>query len=70
MADIDPVEFGKLQAEVQGLRRELDDMRNDIKTLVGMAERSKGALFAGMSLAGLAGSFVTWAVQHWMTKGP
>ena len=70
MSDIDPVAFGALQAEVNALRRELDGMRDDIKTLVGMAERSKGAFWAGMTFAGLFGSVATWAIQHWIGKGP
>ena len=44
-------------------------MRKDIKTLLGMAERSKGALFAGMSIASVIGGAITLAIQHFF-KGP
>lgn len=77
MTDIDPVAFGALQAEVTALRRDMHEMRGEthemrgeIRALVAMAERSKGALFAGMSIASVAGGVVTWAVQHWIGKGP
>lgn len=69
MDDISPREFGALQAEVSSLRRdmggmrsEMDGMRADIKHLVAMAERGKGAMWAGMTIAAAIGSFVSWAV--------
>ncbi len=60
MSDIDPKEFGALQAEVAHLRRDMDEMRDDIKKLVALAERSKGGLWVGMGLAGTAGGMLTW----------
>lgn len=64
MSEIDLQEFGALQAEVAALRRELDGMRDDIRTLVGMAERGRGALWAGMTLAGLFGGVITWVASR------
>lgn len=60
MSEIDPQEFGALTAKVDSMQREIDGMRDDIKTLVAMAERSRGALWAGMTLAGLFGGLITW----------
>lgn len=64
MSEIDLQEFGALQAEVAALRRELDGMRDDIRTLVGMAERSRGALWAGMTFASLFSGALAWAAAR------
>lgn len=67
MGAIDPVEFGELKAEVRALRRDneaqgrtLDRMAQQIDELLSMANRSKGALWVGMSIAGTAGGLLTW----------
>lgn len=60
MSDIDPIEFGALRAEVRSLRKEFDEMSADIKQLLAMVERSKGALWVGLSLASLGGAVVSW----------
>ena len=51
MADIDPVEYGKLVNAVENLENKVNSMDNDIKKLVAMAERSKGSLWAIMGAA-------------------
>ena len=60
MADIDPIEYGKLVNSVENLERKVDSMEYDIKKLVAMAERSKGSLWAIMGAASVFGGFVTW----------
>ena len=60
MADIDPVEYGKLVNAVENLENKVNSMDNDIKKLVAMAERSKGSLWAIMGAASVFGGFVTW----------
>ena len=68
MTEINPVEFGRLQAEVQSLRNQIDSMQGDIRTLLEMANRSKGGLWAGMTLASAFGGVVTWIGTHWGGK--
>ena len=68
MTEINPIEFGRLQAEVQSLRNQIDSMQNDIRTLLEMANRSKGGLWAGMTLASAFGGVVTWVGTHWGGK--
>ena len=65
MTEINPVEFGRLQAEVQSLRNQIDSMQGDIRTLLEMANRSKGGLWMGMTLASAFGGVVTWIGTHW-----
>jgi len=60
MADINPVEYGKLVNSVENLEAKVNMMESDIKKLVAMAERSKGSLWAIMGAASVFGGFVTW----------
>jgi len=60
MAEIDPIEYGKLVHAVENLESKVSAMEYDIKKLVAMAERSKGSLWAIMGAAYVFGGFVTW----------
>jgi len=68
MTEIDPREFGRLEAEVQSLRNQVSSMQSDIRTLLEMANKSKGGLWAGMTLASAFGGVVTWVGTHWGGK--
>ena len=63
MADIDPVEYGKLVNAVENLEIKVNTMEADIKKLVAMAERSKGSLWAIMGAASVFGAFITWLAE-------
>jgi hypothetical protein len=63
MANIDPIEYGKLVHAVENLESKVSAMEYDIKKLVAMAERSKGSLWAIMGAASVFGGFVTWMVD-------
>ena len=68
MTEIDPREFGRLEAEVASLRNQVTAMQTDIKTLLEMANRSKGGLWAGMTIASMLGGAVSWVATHWGGK--
>lgn len=59
MAEIDPVEFGAMRADVQQLKLDVTEMRGDVKNLLEMANTakgaSKGAVWFGRALAGAIG---------------
>jgi len=67
MSDIDPVQFGALTAQVSTLQTEVADLKHDVKTLVALANKSKGTLWALMGLASAIGAGVTLAVE-WFKK--
>lgn len=79
MADIDLQEFGRLQAEVAGLRRDNDrqlELLEKLTTEVAgmrkdMAEATGGwrMLMAMGGVAAAAGSALTWVVQHFISRG-
>ena len=68
MTELDPREFGRLEAEVTSLRNQVTAMQTDIKTLLEMANRSKGGLWAGMTIASMLGGAVSWVATHWGGK--
>ena len=62
MSEIDPREFGKLEAQVDALQTEVHAMREDIKALLEMANKSKGGMFVGMAIASVLGGIVSFVV--------
>jgi hypothetical protein len=60
MAEIDPREFGKLEAQVASLQLEFSAMRDDIKQLLEMANKSKGGMFVGMAIASVVGGLISF----------
>jgi hypothetical protein len=66
MSEIDPREFGKLEAQVEALQHEVHAMRDDIKALLEMANRSKGGFFVGMAIASVIGGFISFVATKVM----
>jgi hypothetical protein len=60
MSDIDPREFGRLEAQVQALQTEVHALREDIKALLEMANKSKGGMFVGMAIASVVGGIISF----------
>jgi hypothetical protein len=60
MSEIDPREFGKLEAQVEALQVEVHALRQDIKALLEMANKSKGGMFVGMAIASVLGGFISF----------
>ena len=68
MNDIDPLKIGVMWQKVETMEREMAEMRHDIKTLLAMAERSKGSLWALMGVASVVGGFITIVVDLFLNK--
>ena len=68
MSEIDPREFGKLEAQVEALQVEVHALRQDIKLLLEMANKSKGGFFVGMAIASFAGGVITFIADRLFTK--
>jgi len=64
MSDIDPREFGKLEAQVQALQAEVHSMSADVKSLLALANKSKGGFWGGMMVASAAGGVFTFFVDR------
>ena len=68
MSDIDPLKIGVMWQKVETMEREMAEIRHDIKTLLAMAERSKGSLWALMGVASVVGGFITIVVDVFLNK--
>ncbi len=69
MSEIDPREFGKLEAQVEALQAEVHALREDVKKLLEMANKSKGGLWVGMAVASTVGGIVTFIADRLFFKG-
>lgn len=67
MSDIDPVKYGVLWHRVEKMEEEVSELRKDMKTLLAMAERSKGGMFMGMAIISVLSSVVGY-ITHWWAK--
>jgi len=73
--EIDPVKYGVLWQKVEDYERKFDSMEKkidamdvDLKKLVGMAERSRGSLWALMGAAGVVGSIISFLTDIFFIK--
>jgi hypothetical protein len=60
---IDPREFGRLEAEVDSLKKEVGLLREDIKSLLELANKSKGGFWVGMGVASVIGGIMSWIIE-------
>lgn len=65
-ADIDPKEFGALTAQVAILESQVQDMQQDIKALLALANQSKGGFWAGMAIASALGAVASWFISNFI----
>jgi len=68
MSDIDLMKMGVMWQKVEAMEKEMTEIRHDIKTLLAMAERSKGSLWALMGVASVVGGFITILVDVFLNK--
>ena len=64
MSEIDPREFGKLEAQVEALQIEVHGLRSDVKQLLEMANKSKGGFWVGMTIASTVGGVLTFVADR------
>ena len=64
MSEIDPREFGKLEAQVEALQSEVHALRDDVKQLLEMANKSKGGFWVGMAVASAIGGVITFIADR------
>jgi hypothetical protein len=76
MTQIDPVEFGRVLARLDEqdrqsaeAREEIRQMREEIRSLLALANRGKGALFVLTGIGTIVGGVFAVFVEHWFRKG-
>lgn len=68
MSDIDPIKVGVMWQKMETMEREVLELRDDVKRLLAMAERSKGGLWAGMIVVSAFSSFVGYFSHYFTVK--
>ena len=68
MAEIDPIKVGVMWQKLETMEQEVSELRQDVKTLLAMAERSKGSLWAGMMIVSALSSFVGFFSHYFTVK--
>lgn len=63
--EIDLVKYGVLWQKVQDMDRKVDKMECQLEELLALANRSKGGLWIGMSIASAFSAFVGFVASHW-----
>jgi len=66
MAEIDPIKVGVMWQKMETMEREVSELRDDVKTLLEMANKSKGGFWAGMLFVSAISSFVGF-ISHYLT---
>jgi uncharacterized protein YlxW (UPF0749 family) len=64
MSDIDARDFGKLEAQVEALQKEVHTLSQDVKTLLELANKSKGGFWMGMTIASAVGGLLTFVADR------
>jgi len=63
--EINLVKYGVLWQKVQDMDRKVDKMERQLEELLALANRSKGGLWIGMSIASAFSAFVGFVASHW-----
>ncbi len=61
---MDPLHIGKLQTEVEHLKDDMRSLKEDVKELLALANKSKGGFWMGMTIASFVGGLVSWLSSH------
>jgi hypothetical protein len=66
--EIDPIQYGKLIAEVQNLQEKVEKLETNIDLLLELANKSKGGFWAGMTIASFLGGLATFFMHNILGK--
>jgi len=64
MSEIDARDFGRLEAQVESLQTEMQNLSADVKSLLELANKSKGGFWIGMTIASIAGGVFTFITDR------
>jgi hypothetical protein len=64
MSEVDARDFGKLEAQVESLQKEMHSLSADVKSLLELANKGKGGFWMGMTIASFAGGIVTFLADR------
>lgn len=64
MSEFDARDFGKLEAQVEALQKEMHLLSADVKSLLELANKGKGGFWMGMTIASFMGGIVTFVADR------
>jgi DNA anti-recombination protein RmuC len=64
MAEIDARDFGRLEAQVEALQKEMESLSYDVKALLELANKGKGGIWIGMTIASFMGGVITFCADR------
>jgi hypothetical protein len=65
---IDPVKVGMMWAKVEAMESEVTELRKDVKTLLELANKSKGGFWMGMVIASSISSLIGFFLHSVSSK--
>ena len=57
-------DFGKLEAQVEALQKEVHALSQDVKSLLELANKGKGGFWMGMTIASAVGGVLTFVADR------
>lgn len=63
--EIDPVKYGVLWERVQHMDRKITKMESQLDELIALANKGKGGLWFGMTVASAVSGFIGFLFSHW-----
>jgi hypothetical protein len=64
MAEFDARDFGKLEAQVESLQAQVSQLSADVKALLELANKGKGGIWIGMTIASFMGGVITFVADR------
>jgi DNA anti-recombination protein RmuC len=64
MSEVDARDFGKLEAQVEALQKEMHTLSADVKSLLELANKGKGGFWVGMTIASFMGGVITFVADR------
>jgi hypothetical protein len=68
MTEIDPIKVGVMWQKMETMEKEVSELRDDVKTLLALANKSKGGLWAGMMVVSAISSLVGFFSHYFVVK--
>ena len=66
MSDIDARDFGRIEAQVEALQAEVHQLSNDVRSLLELANQSKGGFWMGMVIASALSGVISFFAARWL----
>ena len=67
MSEINPIDYGRLEAQVEQVIKDMDEMKANVQAMRDLMEQSKGGwkvlVFLG-GIAGTVGGIIGWFISH------